>query len=785
MPPLSFELEKLGWKAFQDLVWHIFDKAMGPTFQLFADGPDGGRDGAFHGKWTSDKGEALSGSFTIQCKHTSKPNKTLPASVINHELPKIERLSQEGLADNYFFVTNHAVTGRKEQKAKKCFIDAGANYAVVYDAEWINKKIVSNPVLRRFVPRLYGLGDLSQIVTHQAHRQTLRMLRNNVTDLKCFVSTEAYRKSANALYKHGFIFLLGEPGSGKSMIANLLALSAFDEKKLQTIKISRPEALESYYNPDDPGQFLWVDDAFGVTQYDPNRAQEWNHNLPLLKTAIDGGALLVFTSRDYIFNAARNYLKDSFIELFEDKQIVIKVEELTENERQMILYNHLKCGDQPNNFRRIVKPWLEDAAATRRFLPEVARRFATPRYTKGMSLNRKDVIDYFENPMAWLEGTLSKFAAAEKAALALVFIAGDRLPIPIPEEDKSTSHTIVTMNSTIGAVKVGLNALNNSLIRRLRENGREYWCFRHPTIRDAFASLVGANPEFIDIYLAGTPAEKLMNEVTCGDMSLEGVKIIVPPEKYSMVIEKLKGAGRNLDRISHPVITFLAHRCSVDFLEKYFSECDSMTTLPNQITLLDSRDNSISILNRLYFDKKLPEEIRLATIKKISSLAEDDASYYLFGFITEKPFVDIMTEEEKNIIKTRIKKIILSKGDDLIYETSQDWSKEDEPRDFFSEYEDALISIKDEAENEEERSKADKLIDYLYYIINEMENERDSSKQSDHYYSNYDPDYEEYYPRKITGNERDSSRQSSSGIEALKARLASRVKQGIFDDIDE
>ena len=117
-------------------------------------------------------------------------------------------------------------------------------------------------------------------------------------------------------------------------------------------------------------------------------------------------------------------------------------------------------------------------------------------------------------------------------------------------------HTIETMQSTFGAVKAGLNALNNSLIRRIREDGREYWHFQHPTIRDAFASLVGSNPELIDIYLAGTSAEKLMEEVTCGDLSLEGVKIIVPPGKYSIVLDMLKKTKRNPDRFLRPCFCF-------------------------------------------------------------------------------------------------------------------------------------------------------------------------------------------------------------------------------------
>ena len=785
MSSVSFDLHKLGWKAFQDLVGCIFTEVMGQSFQQYADVHDGGRDGVYHGQWTPQDGEALSGSFTIQCKHTSNIDKTIPDTAINKELPKIERLSTKGLVDNYIFVTNHTLTGEIEQDAKKRFEAAGARYACVYGPKWINTKITENPRLRRLVPRLYGLGDLTQIVTHQAYRQTLVALHGDALDLKCFVPTEAYRKSAHALSARGFVILLGEPGSGKSMIAKLLALSAADEWNLQTIMLSGPEDLNRHFNPDDPGQFLLVDDAFGATQFDSNRAQEWNQRIRLLYAAIDQGARVVFTSRDYIFNDAKGYLKGRFLEFLEDNEIIIQVEGLSKNERQMILYNHLKFGTQPRVFRKIVKPWLEEAAATRHFLPEVARRFANPKYTKGMSLYRKDVIDFFENPVTWLEGTLSKFAAAEKAALALVFIAGGRLPVPIPE-DKNTLHTIETMQSTFGKVKASLNILNNALIRLTRKNGREYWCFQHPTIRDAFASLVGANPEFIDIYLAGTRAEKLMNEVTCGEMSLEGVKIIVPPEKYSMVLKKLMETGRNPNRFPDPVSNFLAHRCRGDFLEKYFTECESMISLPNEIIYLDSIRDSMRILRRLHIDGRLPEQIRLATIKKIYSLAENEYSYEV---MTKNPLVDLMTVEEKNTLKALIKHAILSNGYDLIYDISQGWSKDIEPSDFFSEYEDTLRSIMDETEDEEESSKAAGLMDDLDSLINEMERKRDLSKQSSHYSSAHYSDYREYYPIKVTGNERESPKQPSSGVEALKAKLLARssshIKHNIFDDIDE
>ena len=784
MPPLSFDLHKLGWKAFQDLVGHIFYEVMGQRFQQFADGPDGGRDGAFYGQWTSDIGEALYGSFTIQCKHTSKSNKTLPDSVIDKELPKIERLSQEGLVDNYIFVTNHTLAGEKAKAAENCFIDAGAKNACVYGDEWINDKIVTHAHLRRLVPRLYGLGDMTQIVTHQAYRQARAVLDDFMPDLQCFVSTKAYKKSAHALSKQGLVLLVGEPASGKTTIANLLALSAADEWNLQTLILSGPEDFNRLFNPDDPGQFLWVDDAFGTTQYDPIRVQEWNQRLPILRAAINKGARVVFTSRDYIFNAARSDLKSRFFELFESNQISINVEYLTENERQMILYNHLKCGNQPKIFRKIVKPWLVEAAETRRFLPEIARRFANQQFTKGLELTRKGVQDFFENPVDFIETTLSNFSHAEKASLALVFIAGGRLPVPIPEDEK-TLHTIATMQSNIGAVKASLNALNHAMIRRIKEDGREYWCFQHPTIRDAFGSLVGANPELIDIYLAGTPAEKLMDEITCGDVSLEGVNIIVPSEKYSVVLEKLKAAERFPERYKDPVTYFLAHRCSSDFLEKYFTECEAMESLPSQIRYIESSDNASKMLTRLHADGRLPEEIRQAAMGQIYSLAKSEYSYEF----TNTPIVNLMTEEEINTIKVQIKDVILSKGYDLIYEISQDWNHDIDmdPRDFFSFYEDTLSSIIDETEDEKERSKANALMDDLSYIVEEMEREKDSAKQSAQYNSIYDYPDEEYHDTRWMRSGRNTSKRfSSGGVKALAAKLRLDIEQqGIFSDIDK
>lgn len=716
IPSISFDLHKLGWKAFEDLVACILREIWGQTFQTFAEGVDGGRDGAFYGEWFTQKAEKISGSFTVQCKHTSKREKLLPASVVKEEIPKITTLASKGLCDNYIFVTNFKVTAKRAQNAEDAFVKAGAKFAKIYESSWINASIAERPTLRRLVPRLYGLGDLTQIVTHQAYRQAREVLDSLIPDLACFVPTEAYRKCAHALKKHGFVLLIGEPASGKTMIANLLALSAADEWDLQTLMLAGPEEFSQYWNPDDPGQFLWVDDAFGANQYDSGRVCEWNHRLPKLKTAIRNGARVVFTSRDYIFNSAKDDLKISSFELFDDSRVIIEVEGISEAERQMILYNHLKCGKQSADFRKKVKPFLLDAANTPKFLPEIARRFASPKFTANLSPRAKAVTDFFKKPMDWLQGILSGLVAADKTAIALVFISGGFLPAPIPEEEV-TLRTIATLRSNLGDVKAALLALNGSFLRRPVKDEKEYWCFRHPTIRDAFATLVGTNPELVDIYLAGVTTGQLLQEVTCGEIGLEGVKIIIPPERYGVVIERLQEFKKSKSWFYNPIKNFLARRCSGNFIIKYLSETQEIGDIVESIFSLEKYDDNISILRRLHADNLLSEEIRKKASDRICLISSKSYSSH---FMDKEIVGSLLVDDEIGSHFNNLKGNILHDGDDIIGDISSDWDGEDDPEFLFYDIEQTLIVIKENG-TEEEKEKARILLSEITDEISEMQ----------------------------------------------------------------
>lgn len=105
---VTYELHSLGLKAFQDLCVTLVANVWGQTVQSFFSSKDGGRDGAFHGRSTSVEGKAVEGSYTIQCKFTSKLAKQLTLSDLADELENGRCLAGEGLADNYLLFANAA-----------------------------------------------------------------------------------------------------------------------------------------------------------------------------------------------------------------------------------------------------------------------------------------------------------------------------------------------------------------------------------------------------------------------------------------------------------------------------------------------------------------------------------------------------------------------------------------------------------------------------------------------------------------------------------------------------
>jgi len=561
--------------------------------------------------------------------------------------------------------------------------------------EWINQQIGERKRLRMLVPRLYGLGDLSEILDDRAYTQATKLLASLQEDLSKLVVTGAYRRAAIALEDHGFVILIGEPAAGKTTIAASLAMAALDQWDCSIFKVTEPAEMRDHWNPHDPRQFFWIDDAFGGMQYEAHLAFAWNRIFPHVVCAIRCGAKVVMTSRDYIYKAARRDLKATAFTLIQERQIVIDVRELTIDERERILYNHLKLGQQPRAFRSEIKPYLQDVARHQRFAPEIARRLAHPLFTRNLILTRVGLHDFVERREHLLQEVLSGLDKDSRAALGLIYMGGGELPSPIVL-DQRRAGALDRLDSTLGRCTSALEALDNSLARHVVRGGEGLWIFKHPTIGDAYAGLLLANPELMGIYLAGTPVDKLLNQVTCGDVGLKGA-IVVPKSLFGLFLDRLL---ENPLRDDHwRTDLFLATRCDRAFLSLYLQKQPQLLDRVKRPGLRLDAVGEVQIALRLHELKLLPNDARQCFISAVTEYAISGEDGYL---IYHDPLRKMLSRQEETEMRARLRSELIPRLNNARHYWQDGYESEDDPTDHVSGFTDLLRALKTEFEGDEE-----------------------------------------------------------------------------------
>jgi hypothetical protein len=656
--PPSFELHTLGWRAFQDLCAAVIRTVWGQSACSFADSNDAGRDGAFYGIWHDNLSatglqDVPGGPFVLQCKHTKKVGSTLSESDLAEEFCKVPALVTRGLCHSYVLMTNARVTGNAEEKIRGRLRDAGVVHPLVLDGQWVCDTIAAHRELRLFVPRVYGLGDLSQILDERAYAQASVLIAAARDQLAAFVTTEPYRKAARALQDHGFVLLLGEPAVGKSVTALMLALAAADSWGCATVKARTATELVAHWNPNEPGQFFWVDDAFGAFQHEEQLTSDWARSMDHVMSAVSRGARVVLTSRSYIYRDARPLLKEYHYPRLREQQVLIDVEDLTLKERKQILYNHIASGDQPAAVRAALKPFLDHAAAAKPFLPEMARRLGLRIFTSGLDLAEDGITNFMTRPRPFLRDIYAQLSSDQHAALALVFAATLDGSLENPPSLTAAQRDIIERaGSTPGAAIKALQALSGSFLQVTGPPlARPGWTFRHPTLWEGFASWLPTQAHLLTVLtavLVGLDDFALLRWVDCGDENADeehGILLRVPPALYPPMAARFAGLSRRLGartlgedgQVSIPLdggldrwerdiyeyvfLTFLSRRTSDGFLREYLQADPGL--LANLVLFTSSVDAALEpgVLARLHRAGLLSEPVRRQAVDRMAHLA--------------------------------------------------------------------------------------------------------------------------------------------------------------------
>lgn len=732
---VDFAFHTLGWYEFQHLCAAILREVLGQTVRIYSEGNDRGRDAAFCGAWVRQKNESLDGAFVAQIKFSRDKVRPLVSSLFTKELPKIRALHKDGLCDHYIVLTNHVTTAPTAAKIEKEIREAvpGLKSVVVHGPNDLTQWIRESSRLRMLVPRVYGIGDVSLLLSDRARRQGAAILKTIGGRLKTIVPTGAYQKAAEALAVRGFVILIGGPMVGKTTIGYALALAAADHFDREVFTPATPAEFKEHFDPHHPHRFYWIDDAFGEIIYNRSAALDWNRYFSAMAAAVEAGCKIVFTTRNYIWQEARRDLKRSAFPPLDHSQVLVEVEKLTRLEKEKILYNHLRLGFQPKSFKKAAKPFCKALAALDEFLPESARRLADAHFTGRLEMTRPSLERFFKEPLPLLIESIEQLSPKARALLAIMFAKGGFLVSPI-EFDEQDARVAASHGATISEIMPEFQHLEESFVRQSVDfGGNVRYVFSHPTMREALADIFSRNTEWLEIYLLGARMVDVVQEATCG-AALRGARVVVPPALFTRFLKRFVDfrkehwqasfTPQRMPYYAEPQ-RFLAYRCSREFLELALQTNPELSESGMRYVPC-AGEPWLDLLAKLNEFGILPDALRSEAVERLIGDADDDLSFF-----EDDELLGLFSDEERGRLTLRVAKHAHNL-EQLADRIADDIDATDDVENEFENFFSYCETIKKVFPDDDGFARlADDGIEYAHSLIEALEEERSTPSESD------------------------------------------------------
>ena len=303
-------------------------------------------------------------------------------------------------------------------------------------------------------------------------------------------------------------------------------------------------------------------------------------------------------------------------------------------------------------------------AAHPRFVPETARRLADPVFTGGLEISRYRLNDFVENQRQLLREVITGLDEHSTAALALIYMRNDSLESPVVLQE-SEREAVERLGSSLGPCVSALKAMNGSLAQYVQTEATSFWRFKHPTIGDAYASILLDNPEMLGIYVQGSRVDKLVDQITCGDVGLEN-SVALPALLFPQVLKRLNDFLSTEFKASHlsswragaKVDRFFASRCSKRFLSLYIEEHPEVLDRVSRPGLYLSAVSEVDLAVRLHEFDLLPEDCRARFVAALIAYAVEGEDLYA---LESSRVQRLFTETELRSLRTLIRTPLLPK----------------------------------------------------------------------------------------------------------------------------
>ena len=472
---------------FEYLCQDIMQAKLNIDLRRFAQGKDGGID-------LTDN--ITTYSIVVQIKHYIKSSVSQLITSLKKELPKIKKINP----NQYYICCSKALTPQATNEIYSIFQDymeSEKNIITLIEIDDFLSKSENSGILKKHYKLWIESTNILEELTNNDIFVDCEVLLSDIKNQnKFFVKTEAYNKSLECLEHNKTLFITGNPGVGKTMTSNMLALyyAANGYRIRYTTNNDDLNSLKKSLsrNPDIK-ELILVDDCFGQAYFQMKECQN-KELLALIKyVSLTRNKLLILNSRVTIFQEAKERHPElvKSLENEEYKVFIIDMTAMSNVEKAKIFYNHLSFNNIEDKYFLEIKKdkRYRNIINHHNYNPRLVEFICNPHRYKSVPSKEyyNFILQQLNNPrQIWKDEYERKLQKTDRILLMTVYSLSD-VEVTIETAQKSFNKRIAVeedIDQTINQFEASLIRLMGSFMHIMDKKGIMKISMLNPSIND-------------------------------------------------------------------------------------------------------------------------------------------------------------------------------------------------------------------------------------------------------------------------------------------------------------
>ena len=352
-------------KEFEELSRDLLAKREGIFFESFKKGKDRGTD-------LRHSSDGTEHTIIVQAKHFIKSGLTkLLYQLRTEELDKVKALKP----NRYILTTTVSLNESDKEKIRQIFSGYIHNTNDIIGQDDLDALLIAHPEIMKSHHKLYitNLAILNEIINNHITSRSLSYIKEIQKSIHLYVTNKKYEEAVAILNKEHFLIITGEPGIGKTSLANYITHQHLADGFTFVYILSDITDAEKMLD-DDAKQLFYFDDFLGANylkvRQHPNQDSAIMNFIQRIKSLKN--KRLILTTRTTILNQAKADFERLKAPHLDIAQHEITIKDYEPFDKALILYNHLYHSNIP-------LPLLQNLIETRSYFKVIEHQNYSPR----------------------------------------------------------------------------------------------------------------------------------------------------------------------------------------------------------------------------------------------------------------------------------------------------------------------------------------------------------------------------------------------------------------------